>query len=83
MASFCLASGLKTVNRPPHPNSSFLEGINNQCKGWVAAFGDKVCITSALSVSWCVGTVVIGKPGEELERDRGQSGIYSNCCYGE
>lgn len=65
----------------PDLDSSFLIGISNENIEWSGAFGNNVCIVSALPVSRCIGNVVFGKLGEELERERGQSGICSTWCY--
>lgn len=52
----------------PYLDRSFIAGIGNRRIGWGETLGDKVCVASALSVSWCTSTVVIGDPGERQER---------------
>lgn len=61
----------RIVTGAPDPDNSFLAGKGSWLIERDGAFGEKVCIASALSVGWCLGTAVVGKPGKKPEGREG------------
>lgn len=63
----------QTSTRAPDLSSSFLAGISNQRIELGGALGDAVCVSLALSDCRCMGTVVIGGPVDDPEKEREDS----------
>lgn len=72
-----------TAAGAPDLAASLIEWIYNQRIPWGVASGYKVCDVSALSISRFMGTVLIGDPEEEQEREKWQSLICSIWGYAE
>lgn len=56
------------LSGPVLERQSWIAETVNQCTGRGGALGDNACTAISLSVSRCIGTVVIGEPGEQPER---------------
>lgn len=55
----------RTGAEAPGLTCSFVDGINNCRTGCGGAFVDRACVAPALSVIWCLDTLVIVDPGEK------------------